>query len=381
MVFSFNLFAEVNESENILNRFIDRAKLFGEILEHGEASDIVKMFKPNSSQLSNISVILVFMGEGKTDNTDSSPKYQDYTYYIANSIDPPYFVLDSVLLSYFNNDKESNNIKNVVAGYVECGATTNTLQSEINFTKDAKPLDCEIEFLGGSSESAIAKWNDKGILVTKKNLHLIAEKKVTVPELPRYAQENLTSKDIVNSSKTFMSFHQIKFPQVSNQKVVSIFKRIEYLSNMKRPRDLLQLSEWKLITKKEAGGAIHCVNGCVRDIAFSALPQGHYMSINKEGKILAYAEGEFGNIETRKIEDFYKKREDFQHYYWYSLSSFVALTKGVEVKFHSNGYPASYRTVVKNRLYGLQIEWNDKGELISEVDLDIPKEWKDTPKK
>jgi hypothetical protein len=54
---------------------------------------------------------------------------------------------------------------------------------------------------------------------------------------------------------------------------------------------------------------------------------------------------------------------------------------GTEVKFHPTGYPASYKTIVKNRLFGRQIEWNDKGEVISDVDLDIPKPWADAPKK
>jgi hypothetical protein len=36
---------------------------------------------------------------------------------------------------------------------------------------------------------------------------------------------------------------------------------------------------------------------------------------------------------------------------------------------------------VNNRLYGRQIEWNNKGELIYDIDLDIPKEWKNAPKK
>ncbi|MDR0604739.1 MAG: hypothetical protein LBG80_10590 [Bacteroidales bacterium] len=53
---------------------------------------------------------------------------------------------------------------------------------------------------------------------------------------------------------------------------------------------------------------------------------------------------------------------------------------GLEITFHSNGYPSNYRTIVKERLYGRQIEWNDKGEVISDVDLDIPKPWLDAPK-
>ncbi|MDR3109071.1 MAG: hypothetical protein LBU65_05200 [Planctomycetaceae bacterium] len=51
------------------------------------------------------------------------------------------------------------------------------------------------------------------------------------------------------------------------------------------------------------------------------------------------------------------------------------------IRFHPIGYPASYKTIVKNRLFGRQIEWNDKGEILSDVDLDIPKPCADAPKK
>jgi hypothetical protein len=54
---------------------------------------------------------------------------------------------------------------------------------------------------------------------------------------------------------------------------------------------------------------------------------------------------------------------------------------GIEVTFHPTGYPEHYRTIVKERLFGRQIEWNDKGEVISDVDLDIPKPWADAPPK
>ncbi len=48
---------------------------------------------------------------------------------------------------------------------------------------------------------------------------------------------------------------------------------------------------------------------------------------------------------------------------------------GLEITFHPTGYPATYKTIVKERLFGRQMEWNDKGEVISDVDLDIPKPW------
>jgi hypothetical protein len=52
---------------------------------------------------------------------------------------------------------------------------------------------------------------------------------------------------------------------------------------------------------------------------------------------------------------------------------------GVEITFHSTGYPASYKTIVKGNLFGRQAEWNDQGEVIFDEDYDIPKPQKDTP--
>ena len=54
---------------------------------------------------------------------------------------------------------------------------------------------------------------------------------------------------------------------------------------------------------------------------------------------------------------------------------------GFEITFHASGYPATYKSIVKKRLFGRQIEWNDKGEMITDIDQDIPKELKDVPKK
>jgi hypothetical protein len=61
--------------------------------------------------------------------------------------------------------------------------------------------------------------------------------------------------------------------------------------------------------------------------------------------------------------------------------SILPNSNGLEIKFHESGYPASYRNIVKGRLFGRQIEWNDKGEVISDIDLDIPKPWHDPSKK
>ncbi|MDR2643025.1 MAG: hypothetical protein LBC74_09545 [Planctomycetaceae bacterium] len=45
---------------------------------------------------------------------------------------------------------------------------------------------------------------------------------------------------------------------------------------------------------------------------------------------------------------------------------------GVEITFHKNGYPSEYKSIVKNRRFGRQIKWDENGNLISDIDQDIP---------
>jgi hypothetical protein len=64
-----------------------------------------------------------------------------------------------------------------------------------------------------------------------------------------------------------------------------------------------------------------------------------------------------------------------------SIPDLIKNGESIQVTFHRNGYPATYHSIIRNRLFGRQIEWNDKGEVVSDVDLDIPQEWKDAPQK
>jgi len=47
---------------------------------------------------------------------------------------------------------------------------------------------------------------------------------------------------------------------------------------------------------------------------------------------------------------------------------------GLEITFHSTGYPSSYKTIVRNELIGRQIEWDEKGNVISDIDTSLPSE-------
>jgi hypothetical protein len=100
---------------------------------------------------------------------------------------------------------------------------------------------------------------------------------------------------------------------------------------------------------------------------------GYYIQFNPSGQIEYYIEGNL-NREDISMPD---NGNSFD-------ANTISITPGlfaIEIKYHVTGYPASYKSIAKNRLYGRQIEWNDKGELISDVDLNIPKEWKDAPKR
>jgi hypothetical protein len=93
---------------------------------------------------------------------------------------------------------------------------------------------------------------------------------------------------------------------------------------------------------------------------------GCRLNYDEKNRLLIYIIGEMQEIKTTKNETV--------------TSRSVLDGDGIEVKFHLTGYPASYKTIVKNCLLGYQIEWNEDGEIISNVNLDTPKPWLDAPK-
>lgn len=390
---SLNFFAvgdEDKDVEKIFNQFVERAKLFADIFEKGEPNDLAQMF----DLYQHVPIISIYIIK---DNPNIPNDIQNYHFYISNvNANLKFSWADYATIRYFRNVKESDNSEHIMAYFTDFGRNVGNIQSRIYFNKERKPTECNIIYnlilhQGEKPISSFVKWDEKGNIVTKKEWNLVTEKKITAPPIPRSVQEKLAKKEINNHAKTFFSFRPVIFPQVNDKKTNAVFKRIEYLANMKRPRDLGRLFEWEL-TKKNCdydGGGIQCVNGKVRNIVLTAsynyngfnFDNGYYLSIDDNGKILAYAEGINDSSEARSLENFYNNQCKTRNYYWLRRNTFVTLKKGIEVTFHPNGYPSTYRTIVRDRLYGKQIEWNDKGEVILDVDLDIPKEWKDAHKK
>jgi hypothetical protein len=97
---------------------------------------------------------------------------------------------------------------------------------------------------------------------------------------------------------------------------------------------------------------------------------------DKDGRLVMYINGQINMDKHYKVENSNERKNTLNIPENYRIDG-----HGVEIVFHATGFPKSFTKIAKNRLFGRQIEWNDKGEVISDVDLDIPKEWKDAPKK
>jgi antitoxin component YwqK of YwqJK toxin-antitoxin module len=104
---------------------------------------------------------------------------------------------------------------------------------------------------------------------------------------------------------------------------------------------------------------VSCKQECWQTNAW--ITWGYVFEFGPDKQITRYFEGSLSRRSTLNRNPFYHE--------------------GIELIYHGKGVPASYKTIVRNRLFGRQIEWNEKGEVISDVDLDIPQPWPDAPKK
>jgi hypothetical protein len=98
---------------------------------------------------------------------------------------------------------------------------------------------------------------------------------------------------------------------------------------------------------------------------------GIYIMFDAKSHVKLWLSGKLREIDIaseRKISDPLKVR--------YSIDG-----DGIEIHFHPTGFPKSYRTIIRNRLFGSQIEWDENGKIISNVDLEFPQKWKEAPEK
>ncbi|MDR2346385.1 MAG: hypothetical protein LBE18_09990 [Planctomycetaceae bacterium] len=381
--YEVNLLADEDKNEKIMYQIIDRARLAGKIINYGEPSEFSKLFNSNKENYHEISVTMAdwngWLTDPKKKQIDNKTQQnvsiykEDYVFYIYNGEINSFMPTDSIIVSLFKSEDKSDTP--VVYGYTEFGLTLKTWGTYIQFYRNGKPQLCEVRFDLKGEKKALIEWNEKGEITTKKDLHYLSENKIVVPIMSQGGE-----KIIDKENKVFIKIQQPKFPQTNDKEVNAIFARIKSLAELKRPVDILQLYKWKRNNDNNSlSGTIYCVDGNIRDFHFSA---GYSLSLDDKGRIDVYAEGKMsGSKKSLRSVKSRDKKDGKKRLFIGNSNDLIYVYKGIEVEFHISGYPASYRSIVGDRLYGRQIEWNDKGEVISDIDLDIPKEWKNTPKK
>ena len=175
--------------------------------------------------------------------------------------------------------------------------------------------------------------------------------KVQVPDMPKNRELNQSLNRVVGYEKAVRHgnvFHLLKELYLRREGNSSVYVHFYFYKNT-----LAQVWVRK--------GEFRYVFDYGEDNRFRNYTQGHVDIIDDQRQ-----------VQPHSVPRMYKPGE----YPRYAING-----DGIEIKFHSTGYPASYKTIVRNRLFGRQIEWNDKGEVVSDVDLDIPQPWPDAPKR
>jgi hypothetical protein len=269
-----------------------------------------------------------------------------------------------------------NNEKRELAGISE---RTPVFHTEMLFDKNTNPQKFWLWFYSKKlnhydyDNTAQIYWDKNKKITSHEKLELtqklppvIIKLSKSPPKQRQLPTINLTAikdkkilKTLLNAEK-ICSFKNL-YEFISNAKSFSLFGKDEHPSIM----------IWFL--NGELRHIIICSNDTVEK-EYSDIHRcfGYYLSF-KNNKLRIYAEGDLPlsllGYQNATFKDKIK-RDDL------SIDG-----NGIEVKFYPNGFPESCRNIIRNRLFGRQIEWNDKGEVVSDVDLDIPKEWKNAPKR
>ncbi|MDR0611031.1 MAG: hypothetical protein LBG58_13045 [Planctomycetaceae bacterium] len=204
------------------------------------------------------------------------------------------------------------------------------------------------------AEDALLEWNHDGKIIVNQNA-------VIIPRM-----RNLP--DIEKTDEIKTQWGQVPvIPQIKNDKdLKNFFERMTQIMSARKLKEVLNLLELQLVQPATYKSCLlsfrewKCQWGGVIGNIKNEL-QGYVFDTKTNGLLDLYIEGMVSLPDK------------------FDIKPYLA-GNGIEVRFHPTGYPASYKTIVRNRLFGRQIEWNDKGEVISDIDFDIPKPWLDAPK-
>jgi hypothetical protein len=271
-----------------------------------------------------------------------------------------------ILCFYKKNDYGRSIIANITLGYYENGNLANyyeennkknyyEIQAEIAADNNPKSLEMKLARHGS------CKWlwsESKEIMCTGK------------PDLLQKINFSLSDKSKKNDKVNKVRQLVIKKPLVASNEINCIVKNIETIYSESISRSNTKIKELPLL-KGENEMIRRDLYNKTEIINITLLGHNGYVLKMADGYVSDYYEGDIDFNDDTKMKD-------NEMFFVRKISPLNG--KGIHVKFHTTGYPASYKTIVKNRLFGRQIEWNDKGEVISDLDIDIPKPWADAPK-
>jgi hypothetical protein len=265
----------------------------------------------------------------------------------------PDFHQNMILLGFFDNNKissydEFGAVINATAGVRFCFETGLPEMFQISFpSNEDKPneqISWKASKYGDEIKSEhivlLSKMNDLPRFIPQKNE--MRSQRGNPPRLPR-----------ITNDKTLQKFfnHMLSVMTAQKRDDMVLLLDLPLIKPIKHRFGQVSFSNWKCQWGYFVGQS--------NNFSTETL-QGYAYAKNSDGMPTLYLEGSI-NFPDK----------------FHGIPSLNE--KGIIVIFHSTGYPASYKTIVRNRLFGRQIEWNDKGEVISDVDLDIPKPWADAP--
>jgi hypothetical protein len=253
-----------------------------------------------------------------------------------------------------------NSIK--IGSYYEFGKVVNgsfgALFSEKTGISEMFQLSLKDSNQNQSENTILLEWD--------KNEKMISEEKLSLITKMRSLPVHKNAKELKTKWGNVPLVPDVK----SNKELNVFFDRMLRIMSTRKKDEMIELLDLPLINQtKHRFGQVSFSNwkcqwgyfaGQSYDNYSMETLQGYAFAKNSDGMPTLYLEGSI---------NFPDKFDGIP-----SLNE-----KGIIITFHSTGYPASYKTIVRNRLFGRQIEWNDKGEVISDVDLDIPKPWLDAP--
>jgi hypothetical protein len=389
MLFSlYNVCAsDTNNEINYIDKLVERARQFEVLFNQGNYIELAQMFSDSEHPDKEKNIVLYFVNtiDAKASRKKEAPDLfengilsmddvQDYGITICDKVSGSPFNNNLVFLDFFK--KQNNHEK--IASYVERGKILN-LQTLINFDRNGNPRYCEIDRRVNPSGTVTIAWNDKGKILKKDNVSLLLNLKT---DWPSHNGNNTNSS--LEQKKLLLKPDLFQQPQLKGDSVLKVFNRLKILSSIQKIEDFQPLFQWPLTKskEKETVGSICISKNHVRILAMACRTKegfsGYFLSFNSDGKIMSYIEGVMQDFD-QPVETSHQSslKESYLPIFDFNLR----LGKGIEIEFNGEKYPVNYRTFVKHdRLFGRQIEWNDKGEVISDVDLDIPKPWADAPK-